>query len=62
LLEGLTPLPQAREVARVHQKGVKNIEQLTKLNFGVLRTFDPLNDLEATKRTRRIVLPANIVV
>ena len=62
LLEGLTPLPQARKVARVHQKAVSDIEKLTKLDFGALRTFDPLKDLEATKRTRRIVMPANIVV
>ena len=62
LLEGLTPLPQARKVARVHQKAVSDIEKLTKLDFGALRTFDPLKDLEATKRTRRIIMPANIVV
>ena len=62
LLEGLTPLPQAREVARVHQKAVTDIERLTKLDLGALRRFDPLRDLEATKRTRRILLPANIVV
>lgn len=62
LLEGLTPLPQAREVARVHQKSVADIERLTRLDFGALQRFDPLRDLEATKRTRRILLPANIVV
>jgi endonuclease G len=62
LLEGLTPLPRARETARVHQKAVTDIEALTKLDFGALRRFDPLRDLEATKRTRRIMLPANIVV
>jgi len=62
LLEGLTPLPRARDVARVHQKTVEEIERLTGLNFGGLRKLDPLNALETTKRTRRILLPSNIVV
>ena len=62
LVEGFTPLPQAREVARVHQRSVKDIESLTNLDFGALRTFDPLKDLEATKRSVRIRLAEQIVL
>jgi hypothetical protein len=62
LLEGFTPLPQAREVARVHQRTVKHIEGLTDLDFGQLKMFDPLDQLEATKQVRRIRLPEQIVV
>jgi endonuclease G len=62
LMEGFTPLPQAREVARIHQRPVDEIERLTKLDFGQLRTFDPLNQLEATKRTVKIRIPEQIVL
>jgi endonuclease G len=62
LLEGFTPLPQAREVARVHQRTVKHIEGLTALDFAQLKTFDPLDQLEATKQVRRIRLPEQIVM
>jgi endonuclease G len=60
--ERLTPLPKAREVARVHQRSVEDIEALTDLDFGPLAKFDPLNKLEATMRTRRIVMPAQILL
>jgi len=62
LVEGFTPLPRAREVARVHQRTVTDIENLTGLDFGELRKFDPLADLEATKRTRRIHLPEQMIL
>lgn len=62
LVEGFTPLPQAREVARIHQRTIAEIEKLTGLNFGSMKKFDPLAQLEATKRTRRIQLPEQIVV
>ena len=60
---GLSQNPsRAREVARVHQRAVQDIEKLSDLDFGPLRTFDPLNELEATKRTRRILMPNQIVI
>jgi hypothetical protein len=62
LVEGFTPLPRAREVARVHQRAVEEIQQLTNLDFGSLRTFDPLKQLEATKRTVRIRIPEQMVL
>jgi endonuclease G len=62
LLEGFTPLPRARETARIHQRPVDEIERLTNLDFGSLRTFDPLKDLEATKRTVTIRIPDQIVL
>jgi hypothetical protein len=49
-------------VARVHQRTVKHIEGLTDLDFGQLKMFDPLDQLEATKQVRRIRLPEQIVV
>jgi hypothetical protein len=62
LMEGFTPLPRAREVARVHQRPVQEIEALSSLDFGPLRTFDPLNQLEATKRSVKIRIPEQIVL
>jgi endonuclease G len=62
ITERLTPLPEARKVARVHQREVSDIEKMTDLSFGDLSTFDPLNKLESTKRTRRIVMPAQMVL
>ncbi len=62
LEERLTPLPKAREVARVHQRAIKDVESLTGLSFGPLRRFDPLKELEATKQVRRIMMPAQIVL
>jgi hypothetical protein len=35
---------------------------LTDLDFGQLKMFDPLDQLEATKQVRRIRLPEQIVV
>lgn len=62
LMEGFTPLPRAREVASVHQKTVQAVEKMTNLDFGDLRKFDPLTDLEATRQTRRIRLAAQILL
>jgi endonuclease G, mitochondrial len=62
LMEGFTPLPKARETARLHQRPVEEIEKLTNLDFGPLRNFDPLDKLEATKRSVRIRLPEQIVL
>jgi hypothetical protein len=61
-MEGFTPLPQAREVARVHQKTVKEIEDITNLDFDALRTFDPLAQLEATKRPGPIRIAGDMVL
>ncbi|KAB2917923.1 MAG: hypothetical protein F9K29_08810 [Hyphomicrobiaceae bacterium] len=62
LEERVTPLPKVREVARVHQRAIKDVESLTGLSFGALRRFDPLKELEATKQVRRIMMPAQIVL
>jgi hypothetical protein len=60
--EKLTPLPAARKVATIYQKSVIEIEKLAKLDFGKLRTYDPLKSLEVMSRTKRIVIPSQIVV
>ena len=62
LMEGFTPLPRARETARIHQRAVEEMEGLTSLDFGPLRNFDPLHQLETTKRSVRIRLPDQIVL
>ncbi len=62
LMEGFTPLPKARQVARLHQRTIADIEKLTRLDFGEVKKFDPLAELEATKQTRRIVLPEQMVL
>jgi hypothetical protein len=49
-------------VARVHQRPVQEIEALSSLDLGPLRTFDPLNQLEATKRSVKIRIPEQIVL
>jgi hypothetical protein len=41
---------------------VEEIERLYKGNFGQLRTFDPLNELEATKRAIKARIPKQIVL
>ena len=61
LMEGFTPLPRARET-RIHQRAVEEMEGLTSLDFGPLRNFDPLHQLETTKRSVRIRLPDQIVL
>jgi endonuclease G len=60
--EKLTPLPEARKVATLHQKTVEEIEKLTDLDFGKLKTFDPLKSLEIMGGAKRIVIPSQIVV
>jgi endonuclease G len=62
LNERLTPLPKAREVARVHQRTITDIQTMTHLNFGKLSTLDPLKKLESTLQERRIIMPAQIVL
>ena len=62
LVDGFTPLPRAREVARVHQRTISEVEKFTRLDFGELKKFGPLADLEATKRSRRIQLPEQMIL
>jgi len=62
LEERLTPLPRARAQAKVSQRTVADIENLTGLDFGALRKFDPLLTLEATKRDRTIIMASQVVL
>ena len=49
---GLRPMSQSRREAV--QVSIASLEELTSIDFGDLKTFDPLNLVEATKRNRTI--------